>query len=30
MFPDVWVRPDRGLLVDTVFPKLPSRVEPLA
>jgi GNAT superfamily N-acetyltransferase len=30
IFPDVWIRPDRRLLVDTLFPKVPSRVEPLA
>ena len=30
MFPDVWVRPQRRLLVDTLFPKIPSRVEQLA
>jgi hypothetical protein len=30
MFPDVWVRPERRLLVDTLFPKIRSRVEQLA
>ena len=30
MFPDVWARSDRLLLLDTLFPKLPSRVDPLA
>ena len=30
MFPDVWVRSERRLLVDTLFPKMPSRVEQLA
>ena len=29
-YPDVWVRPDLRLLVDTLFPKIPSRVEQLA
>ena len=28
--PDVWVRTERRLLVDTLFPKTPSRVEQLA
>ena len=30
IFPDVWARSDRRLLFDTLFPKLPSRVEQLA
>jgi len=29
-FPDVWSRPDRRLLLETLLPKLPSRVEQLA
>lgn len=29
-FPDVWVRPERRLLADTLFPKIHSRVEQLA
>ena len=30
MFPDVWVRSERRLLLNTLFPKLPSCVEQLA
>ena len=30
IFPDVWHSSDKGFLIDTLFPKLPSRVEQLA
>ena len=30
IFPDVWVKDEQRLLINTLFPKQPSRVEPLA
>ena len=29
-FPDVWAKPEAALLLDTLFPKLPSVVHPLS